>query len=277
MMQANGPANRAFLKTLVLLIFLLSCATLSVDEEKRLGESARRAVAEQFQFVRDPSVTAFVEGLRRRLASASEPSAFRFDFTVVDDPNINAFALPAGAIYVHSGTIRAARDPAQLAGVLAHEMAHVTRRHVAHLYQRSRNTGLAAAVASVFAAVLTDSPAVAQAGSAAAELAATAYLGTFTREAEREADRVAIATLVRAGIDPHAMVEFFELLAREQAGRAQPPPFLSSHPTTRERITAARAEIARQRVTTPLSRGDLPAFRRIQARLPERAISRDAS
>ena len=153
---------------------------------------------------------------------------------------------------------------------MAHEMAHVTRRHVAQLYRRSRNTGLAAAVAGVLAAVLPGDPAAARAGSAAADLAATAYLGTFTREAEREADRVAIATLVQARIDPRAMVEFFEILAREQSGRARPPPFLSSHPTTPERIAAARAEIPRHGVLPPVSRGDVRRFRNLRERLPTR-------
>jgi predicted Zn-dependent protease len=150
---------------------------------------------------------------------------------------------------------------------MAHEMAHVTRRHVAQLYRRSRNTGIAAALAGILAAVFTQDPTVARAGSAAADLAATAYLGTFTREAEREADRVAIATLIRAGIEPRAMVEFFELLAREQAGHPRPPPFLSSHPTAPERIAAARAEIARHGELPPMSRGDTRRFRNVQRRL----------
>jgi predicted Zn-dependent protease len=221
-----------------------ACGTLSVEEEQKLGHQAQREVREHFVMMRDRVVVNYVRDLGRRMAEASEPSAFQFRFYVVEDEEINAFALPGGAIYVHTGTIQKAKDAAELAGVLAHEIGHVTARHVAHLYRRQRNTGVAAQFLALAVGILTGNPYLYNAAGLGASVAGVAYLSQFSREAESEADALAVEAMIRAGYDPNALASFFgTLLEENKTGGLKAPEFLRSHPATEERIANVRALI----------------------------------
>jgi predicted Zn-dependent protease len=247
---------------------LFACGTLSVEEEKKLGTQAQRAVRQEFQMVRDHVVVNYVRDMGADLVAAAKPSPFDFRFYVVEDEAINAFALPGGAIYVHTGTIQKAADASELAGVVAHEIAHVTERHVAHLYRRQRNTGVAAQAFTILVAILTGNPYIANAASLGTQVAATAYLSTFTREAESESDAVAVETLIAAGYDPEGMLTFFDTLRKETAGGMRPPQFLSSHPATEERIADVRRMIQQHLPLPPgLRRDDGGKLEIIQKRI----------
>jgi predicted Zn-dependent protease len=185
----------------------------------------------------------------------------------VEDEAINAFAIPGGAIYVHTGTIQKAKDVSELAGVMAHEIAHVTARHVAHLYRRQRNTGVAAQLATILVAILSGNPYITNAANLGTSVLGTAYLSTFTRQAESEADALAVETLIRAGYDPDGMVSFFHTLKKESEAGMQLPQFLSSHPATDERIASVRAMIQRHRPLPALKRGDGGKLEIIQQRI----------
>jgi predicted Zn-dependent protease len=162
---------------------------------------------------------------------------------VVESEDINAFAAPAGHIYVHTQTILAAKNVSELAGVIAHEIGHVSKRHIAHNYNRQRNMGIATQ-AGVLAAAILGGGAAATAAQLGGGLAATAYLNSFGREAEMEADGFAVETMPKAGYDPNGLVTFFETLRAESGDR--PADFLSSHPATADRAAAAHAQIAAQ-------------------------------
>jgi predicted Zn-dependent protease len=220
-----------------------SCGTLTVEEEKRLGQQAQREVRDQFQLFRDRVVVNYVRQLGDRLVTGARPSPFEFRFYVVEDESINAFAVPGGAIYVNTGLILEAKTASGLASVLAHEAGHVTARHVAQLYRRQRNTGIGANLVSLAIAILTGNPQIANLGQIATGVAATAYTSTFTRDAEREADDLAVETMINAGYDPQGMVSVLETLQR-QGGGGSALEFLSSHPATDERITNVHAHIA---------------------------------
>ncbi len=221
----------------LLLLAAVGCGTLSVDEEKKLGHEAQREVRERFVMMRDRIVVNYVRALGAQMVEASAPAPFDFRFYVVEDEEINAFALPGGAIYVHSGTVQKAQNAAELAGVIAHEIGHVSARHVARLYKTNRNTGIAANVLTLFVAILTGNPYIANAASLATGVAATAYTSQFGRDAEREADALAVEALIRAGYDPRALGSFFHTLLEEnRRSGLKPPPFLMSHPATDERI-----------------------------------------
>jgi predicted Zn-dependent protease len=229
----------------VVLLAATACGTLSVEDERKLGQQAQREVRQQFVMLRDRVVVNYVRDLGRQMVQASEPSAFEFRFYVVEDEEINAFALPGGAIYVHTGTIQKAHDAAELAGVLAHEVGHVTARHVAHLYRRGRNAGVAANVLTIVVAILTGNPYIANATSLGTGVAATAYMNRFGRDAERQADALAVEAMIRAGYDPNALPSFFQTLQQEnKASGLKAPEFLRSHPATEERIANVRALIA---------------------------------
>jgi predicted Zn-dependent protease len=249
---------------IALLLVVTGCGTLTVTEEEELGGETARELARELDFVTDAHVVGYVESIGAAIAAAAGPLPYRFRFHVVQDDALNAFALPAGHIYVNTGIVLEAANVSELAGVLAHEVGHVARRHVAHNYRRQRNTGILTELAGIAAAVLVGGPA-AQGGQMVGELAAVTWLNTFTREAEIEADAFAVEVLPRAGYHPGGLVTFFETL-REQAG-AQPPEFLSSHPATESRIEHTAALLAQASLAPGLIVRDDGALQLIQRRI----------
>lgn len=226
---------------LALALGLAACAPLSIPEEQRLGREMSRELRTQLVFVRDPIVLDYVQDLGRGILSAAGRQPFEYHFYVVDDADLNAFAAPAGHIYVHTGTIFAARNASELVGVIAHEIGHVAHRHIANNYNRQRNTGILYQT-GVVAAGLLGGGLGAGAAQLGGGLAAMAYLNQFGREAEMQADAFAVDAMPRAGWDPNGLVSFFETL-RAQGG-ARVPTLLASHPATEERIAAASERIA---------------------------------
>lgn len=224
-----------------ILVVALGCGTLTVSEEKRLGEKVERDMRDDLIFVRDDVVVDYVDRIGRNILRASGPQPFTYHFFVVEDKEINAFALPAGYIYVNTGTVLKARNVSELAGVIGHEVGHAVKRHVAQNYNKQRAAGLGHQIVVITAGILGGG-AAADIANLGGGLAAVAVLNTFTREAEREADAFAVGVLPKAGYDPHGLLTFFETLRRE--GGASPPTFLSSHPATEDRIAATRAALA---------------------------------
>jgi predicted Zn-dependent protease len=221
----------------------VSCGTISVEDEKALGHQAQRAVRQQATLMRDRAVVNYVRQLGAELVAAARPTPFDVRWYVVEDEELNAFAIPGGSIYVNTGLIAKVHHADELAGVLAHELGHVTARHVAQNVNRQRNTGLIATIFTFMVAILTGNPYLANAGDLVSQLSAIAYLNTFTRDFEREADALAIETLVKAGWSPEGMPRLFETLKKESGGRGGPQ-FLMSHPAPEERIENAKAAIA---------------------------------
>jgi predicted Zn-dependent protease len=141
---------------------------------------------------------------------------------------------------VHTGLILKARNASELVGVMGHEIGHVARRHIAENYRRERNTSIGRQIGVLGTGVLAG-PAAAQAASLLTGIGAMAYLNTFSRDAEREADAFAVDVLAKADWDPNALPAFFETLLQQYGGGG--PAFLSSHPATQERIENTEALI----------------------------------
>jgi predicted Zn-dependent protease len=239
------PSRLRRVPALLLALFALSaCGTLTVQEEKEMGAQAQAQLRRQLTFVRDSVTVTYVRKFGESLAGAARPSPFEFRFYVVEDESINAFAIPGGAMYVNTGLILAVSNSAELASVLSHEMGHVTARHVAKMARRGRNTGFVANIFYLIIGILTGNPYLANAGGLAGQVAGAAYMNTYTRDAEREADGLAVETMVHAGWNPEGMVTMFETLKRESGGFSGPQ-FLSSHPATDERIQNVRSDIAK--------------------------------
>jgi predicted Zn-dependent protease len=211
----------------------LGCGTLSIPEERALGEQVNREVRAEARLVKDRVVWDYVREIGHRIVAASGSQPFTYSFYVVEDDAINAFALPGGYIYIHSETILAARNVAELAGVIAHEVGHVALRHVAKNYRRQQGVGSLYRI-GVYAASLLGGGLAGSAANLGGGLAAAAYLNSYGRDAEREADAFAVEVMPRAGYDPEGLVTFFKTMLSESGG--QPPAWLSSHPTTVERI-----------------------------------------
>jgi predicted Zn-dependent protease len=238
---------------------------ITADAERRMGDGADTQLRAVLPLVDDPIVLGFLNDLGQSLVRLLEPQPFVYRFRIVQEPTLNAFALPGGYIFFHTGTILAAKDIDELAGVMAHEIAHAKRSHIAQLAEKSAIPSLLASLLGIGAAVATGDPAaaiVAQGINQSLQLA-------YTRELEAEADSVGTVFMVRAGYDPRGMAGFFDrlLAAKDSRPGFQIPPYLMSHPRTESRLEGA---IARARATTITGKAD-PAlaseFPAVQARL----------
>ncbi|MGB5132000.1 MAG: M48 family metalloprotease [Steroidobacteraceae bacterium] len=218
--------------------------TLSLADEYKIGLMIVRSLRDAGQVIEDPEINEYLQTLGMKLASNAHEGAYRFTFFAVKDSGINAFALPGGFIGVNAGLVTATRNESELAGVLAHEISHVTQRHIARSVQNAGRANLAS-VAAILAAILigatTGMPGDAVMGTvtAAQGLAAQQQIN-FTRANEAEADRVGIGILAAAGFDPGGMPDFFWTLQQRGGSGRDIPALLRSHPVTSERIAETR-------------------------------------
>jgi predicted Zn-dependent protease len=221
-------------------------AILNNTEEARIGRMIMRDIRNSGQVVEDPLVTEYLNDIGGRIAAQANDGDQDFTFFAVQDERINAFALPGGYIGVHTGLVEASRNEDELAGVLAHEVAHVTQRHIARaIHANSRQSLLTTAMmlgAIIVAAAGGSSDAV-QGAMAIAQGSAVQQQINFTRTNEYEADRVGIAALASAGFDPNGMASFFEVMSRQQLSSPEmrAPEFMRTHPVTTARIAEARS------------------------------------
>ena len=215
--------------------------TLSPADERALGEAFMRAVRARLKLVDDPLVEQYIQSLGYRLVAATDRRDLGFTFFVVEDDELNAFAAPGGFVGLNSGMILATESESELASVLAHEIAHVTQRHIVRAIDHASRSSLPV-LAGILAAIVVGTQDI-EAGQAAAAavFGATAQRGiNFTRQNEMEADRVGIGILADAGFDPREMAGVFEKL--QSAARFSPrlPEYLSTHPVNTNRIAEAR-------------------------------------
>ena len=219
-------------------------AILSKSEESRIGQAIMRNIRASGQLVEDPQITEYVNEIGHRVSAYANDGDYTFTFFVVDDPNINAFALPGGFVGVHTGLLEATRSEDELAGVLAHEIAHVTQRHIAravHANQRQSILSTAIMLGAILAGAAGGSGDAMQGAIAVAQGTAAQQQINFTRSNEYEADRVGIAALADAGFDPQGMASFFEVISREtRPVESRMPEFLRTHPVSSARIAEAR-------------------------------------
>jgi beta-barrel assembly-enhancing protease len=219
--------------------------TLSIEDENRLGRMVMREVRESGALLEDPEVGEYIQSLGLRLSSQAQDGNRNFTFFVVRDNAINAFALPGGFVGIHSGLLLETRSESELAGVLAHEVAHVTQRHIARGIEAQGRANLLS-TAAVLAAILMgaagggSSDATIGAITTAQNLAAQSRIN-FTRENEYEADRIGIGVLASAGFDPNGMPAFFDtMFRRTQLGPDRIPELLRTHPVTSNRIAESK-------------------------------------
>ena len=220
-------------------------AVLSKNEENQLGRAIMRQIRASGELVEDPQVTEYINEIGHRIAAqANVDGSHEFSFFVVDNPVINAFALPGGFIGVHTGLLEATRNEDELAGVLAHEVAHVTQRHIArsiHASQRQSILSTAIMLGAILAGAAGVGGDAMQGAIAVAQGSAAQSQINFTRQNEYEADRVGISALAAAGFNPQGMGSFFEVMSRGMTPHEyRMPEFLRTHPVSSARIAEAR-------------------------------------
>ena len=215
-----------------------SQTVFSPQIERKIGEAIIRDIRANPAFLDDPEVTGYLNDLGYRLAAASPNNRQDFSFFAVRDPTLNAFALPGGYIGVHSGLVLASQSESELAGVLAHEIAHVTQRHIARLVaQDSRNSIVSIAALAIAILAARSNSQVGGAAGAVAQAGVIQSALDFTRENEREADRIGFQILSESGLDPRGMASFFDRLAKfNRLYDNNAPVYLRSHPITTDRL-----------------------------------------
>ena len=244
---------------------------LTVKEEIEIGRQANADIRKEVPELADREVRDLVRGIGARLAKAAPGPKYPYSFAVANQRELNAFALPGGPVWINRGVLQAATNESQVAGVLAHEIAHIAQRHAANQISKGifANLGLGA-----LGALLGNSggAAVAQ---AAAGLGANLWFLKFSRADEAEADRVGLRILRRAGWDGRGMTELFEILTREQGRNpAAVQVFFSSHPAAKDRLLALRADVAKSRGGTRDSAKFQAVRRKLLKMPPARAMSR---
>jgi predicted Zn-dependent protease len=243
-----------------------SVGVISPAQERKLGEDFMRRARRSLAFLDDPELNDYIQSLGSRLVAAADTPSRDFHFFLVNDPTINAFAVPGGFIGVHTGLILAATSEGELASVLAHETAHVTQRHIPRLVaeqQRASLPAMAALLASVLLAAAGKSGA--EAGIVASQAALAQQGINFTRSFEEEADRIGMAMLAKSGFDPNGMPAFFERMQNlNRANETSLPEFLRTHPVTTNRIADARNRAAQ---LSARPRPDSSEFHHARARI----------
>ncbi|NMG66273.1 M48 family metalloprotease [Azoarcus indigens] len=251
----------------------VGASDLSPAAERRIGEEIIAQIRwRDAAYLDDPEVEEYVNRLGRKLAAVSNNPGQAFDFFVVKDSTLNAFALPGGYIGVHTGLILAAESESELASVLGHEIAHVTQRHIAQMVGHQSQAGMVM-LASLLVAVLAarSNSQVSEAALAAGQAGALQSQLGYSRDFEREADRVGLQTLDAAGFDVRGMPGFFERLQRaSRLYENNAPAYLRTHPLTSERISDMenRASALRYRQVP-----DSDDFRFVRAKLRAQAGS----
>lgn len=210
---------------------------LSPTQERMLGEDIMRQMRADPSYSDDPEVVDYLDTLGRRLAAGAPDSHQEFNFFLVRDPQINAFALPGGWVGVNSGLLMAAQSESELAGVLGHEISHVLRHHIARQMALQKQT-MMLSLAGMALAILASrgNGDVSQAAILGSQAAAVQAQLSYSRDFEREADRSGFQLLERAGFDPQAMATFFGRLQKATRFENAAPAYLQSHPLTYERI-----------------------------------------
>lgn len=215
-----------------------SARYLTAKQAEQLGLAFIRQARRSMTFINDPVLLNYLNKLGNRLLKNADESigSKTFSFYLIDDPRINAFAVPGGHIAIHTGLITNAASEAELASVLAHEIAHVTLNHTARNLESSRYDSMIA-LASILAAAAAGSAEAAQASLLATNAGILQRQLAYSRNFEREADANAIRTLVKSNYDPAAMPEFFAKLEKSARLSNSAPEFLLTHPLTTNRIT----------------------------------------
>jgi predicted Zn-dependent protease len=222
-------------------------AAVSIEDEYQAGLGWFRQMGQSGEVLEDPEVSDYIQQIGHSLSSHAEEGQHQFYYFVLRDPIVNAAAMPGGFIAINSGLILATRNENELAGVMAHETAHVTQRHLVRGMIDQSHSGLVA-TAAMLAAILLGataghgSPGAMEGGILAAQGAAIQHQINYTRDNEFEADRIGIGTMASAGYDPLGMASFFDYMSHSgpEPSRVNAVQFLINHPIFSDRVAEAR-------------------------------------
>lgn len=246
--SVNG--KRRFTSALLIILFFfhiyspgLSSASFTIQDEKKLGKEFYDKLEKSQLLIRNEKVNSYITNLGRKILSKSDKAPFDFQFFVIRSSAINAFATPGGYVYVNRGLLNLVDKESELAGILAHEIAHVNARHIASIIEKSQKLGVATLAAILAGAFLGGGSDVAAAVTSFSIATATSLNLKYSREHEEEADRLGLNYLVNAGYDGTAMLDFLKTMRRYEFYSNSVPSYFLTHPGTDERIRYLDASI----------------------------------
>jgi predicted Zn-dependent protease len=223
----------------LLLPVLAGC--VNERQEREMGERIAAQVNMQLPLVHDPVLHRYVNQLGNVIARESGRPGLQYRFYIVNSDAVNAFALPGGHVYVNRGLIERTENVAELSAVLAHEIGHVAARHGAEMMERQLRTG--SVVGILYNLILGTEPAILD--QRALQMGRALWTASHSREAELEADELAVEYMIEAGVDPAGMISLLTGLLHEELQEGEAfPQWFSTHPMTEERIDVAKREIA---------------------------------
>ena len=231
----------------------------SPEQDVEMGRQVAAEAERELPVLNNRQATSYIDALGKRLASRAPGERYPYQFKIVNDKGINAFALPGGFIYINRGTIEAAQNEAQLASVMAHEIAHVALRHGTNQVSKAYVAQVPLSILGGALGSNSISGVLAQLGIG---FAANSILLKYSRDAERQADLLGVQMLHDAGYHPGEMVEFFEKLQAESKGRAVE--FFSSHPNPENRISKVQNEIQLLGGASAQMRSDSNQFQQVK-------------
>ncbi len=246
-----------------LLLFTSACA-VSTQQEVDIGANYASQISKELPLVKDPEVNRYITALGDSLAKVADQRNLDWHFFVVDSREVNAFAVPGGYVYVNRGLIERATAVDQVAGVVGHEIGHVTRRHSIKQMQKAQGANIGATLLCTLTSACNSDLA-----NAALSVGANAAFAKFSRTDEAEADEEGVRYTIKAGYDPNGIPEMFQILLNERKERpTEVDRFFASHPMEESRITDTRRLIA----TYPPAQlkgltKDTPAFQAFKKRV----------
>jgi len=248
----------------IFVLALAGCASsngssVSLEQEWQVGQQMADQVAQQVRFVNDPVANSYVRSVGERIKAQTPMANLPFTFHIVDDPNINAFSIPGGHVYVNRGLITSANKADELASVLAHEISHNVARHVVKQIERQQQ------ISAIGGILLGQSPGALQ--EIVAQIVAGGAMARFSRADEKEADELGLRFMTAAGYNPQGMVDMFRTLqAQEKSQPGKVAQFFMDHPMTQDRINDVQSRIGGMASSSGLIT-DEPEFQEVRNRL----------
>jgi predicted Zn-dependent protease len=246
--ETRGPRRaflrRAFLRravptaALAALPVLAACA-VSQQKEVQMGSNYSSQIARQLPLINDPEALRYINVLGDSLATVTDQRDLQWHFNIVDSKEVNAFAVPGGYVYVNRGLIERAETMSQVAGVIGHEIGHVTRRHSIKQMQKAQGANLGMSLGCILTRICGS-----ELAATAIDIGAGGLFAHFSQSDEAEADQEGVRTTIKAGIDPNGIPEMFRILLDERKNSpGAVSAFFATHPLEEDRIAATRALI----------------------------------
>jgi predicted Zn-dependent protease len=224
----------------LVLVAALGACTISTQEEVQMGASYAAEINRELRLVQDAELVRYINVLGDSIARIADTRGLEWHFSIVDSKDVNAFAVPGGFIYLNRGLIERAQNLSQVAGVIGHEVGHVTQRHSVKQMQKAQGANIGILGICIFTNMCAS-----ETGQSMVGIGAQAAMASFSRADEDEADAVGVRYMVRAGIDPTGIPEMFQILLDERQGRPDAlDNWFRTHPLEESRIAASRQRIA---------------------------------